>query len=158
VTAEHAVTRIREALGVEATGEDPTRPPDVRHLVATVPLERWVEAVRVARDALGCRYFCHLTAVDWKAEGFDVVCRVENLDTHLGLTLKTRVARDAPCPTVTGLYRGALWMERECHELFGIRGPSAAQGLRRRHAVPAVPMSAPSRAESPGRTAQGRPR
>lgn len=120
MTAEHAVTRIREALGVEATGEDPTRPPDVRHLVATVPLERWVEAVRVARDALGCRYFCHLTAVDWKAEGFDVVCRVENLDTHLGLTLKTRVARDAPCPTVTGLYRGALWMERECHELFGI--------------------------------------
>ena len=51
----------------------------------------------------------------------DVVCRVENLETHLGLTLKTRIARDAPCPSLTGLYRGALWMERECHELFGIR-------------------------------------
>ena len=59
--------------------------------------------------------------MDWKTEGFDVVCRVENLETHLGLTLKTRIARDAPCPSLTGLYRGALWMERECHELFGIR-------------------------------------
>jgi NADH-quinone oxidoreductase subunit C len=121
VTAEAAVARVREVLGVEATGEDPKRPLDVRHLVATVPVERWGEVVRAARDTLGCHYFCHLTAVDWKAEGFDVVCRVENLETLLGLTLKTRVARDAPCPTLTGLYRGALWMERECHELFGIR-------------------------------------
>jgi NADH:ubiquinone oxidoreductase subunit C len=121
VTAEAAVARVREVLGVEATGEDPKRPLDVRHVVATVPVERWVEAVTAARDTLGCRYFCHLTAVDWKADGFDVVCRLENLETGLGLTLKTRVARDAPCPTLTGLYRGALWMERECHELFGIR-------------------------------------
>ena len=121
VTAEAAIAHLREALGVEATGEDPKRPPDIRHLVATVPVERWREALSVARDGLGCRYFCHLTAVDWKAEGFDVVCRVENLETYLGLTLKTRVAREALCPSLTGLYRGALWMERECHELFGIR-------------------------------------
>jgi NADH:ubiquinone oxidoreductase subunit C len=121
VTAETAIARLRETLGVDATGEDPKRPLDIRHLVMTVPVERWVEAVGVAREELGCRYFCHLTAVDWKAEGFDVVCRVENLETHLGLTLKTRIARDAPCPSLTGLYRGALWMERECHELFGIR-------------------------------------
>jgi len=120
VTAETAIARLREALGVEATGEDPKRPPDIRHLVVTVPVERWQAAVGIARDDLGCRYFCHLTAVDWKAEGLDVVCRVENLETHIGLTLKTRVARDAPCPTLTGLYRGAIWMERECHELFGI--------------------------------------
>ena len=121
VTADAAIAQIRDGLRVEATGEDPKRPADIRHLLATVPVERWVESVRFARDGLGCRYFCHLTAVDWKAEGFDVVCRVENLATHLGLTLKTRVAREVPCPTLTGLFRGALWMERECHELFGIR-------------------------------------
>ena len=121
MTAETAIERLREAFGVQATGEDPKRPLDVRHLVVTVPVERWVEALGFARDTLGCRYFCHLTAVDWKAEGFEVVCRVENLETHLGLTLKTRIPRDAPCPSLTGLYRGALWMERECYELFGIR-------------------------------------
>lgn len=121
MTAEAAIARIREALGVDAAGEDPGRA-DARHLVATVPVERWVEAARVARDTLGCRYFCHLTAVDWKAQGFDVVCRLESLETPLGLTLKTRIAREpATCPSLTALFRGALWMERECHELFGIR-------------------------------------
>jgi NADH-quinone oxidoreductase subunit C len=89
--------------------------------VAAVPVERWVEALTFARDVLGCRYFCHLTAVDWKADGFEIVCRVENLETHLGLTLKTRVGREGACPSLTGLYRGALWMERECYDLFGIR-------------------------------------
>ena len=121
MTAETALARLREALGVEATGEDPKRALDVRHLMVTVPVERWVEGLGVARDILGCRYFCHLTAVDWKTEGFEVVCRVESLETHLGLTVKTRIAREASCPTLTGLYRGALWMERECYELFGIR-------------------------------------
>jgi NADH-quinone oxidoreductase subunit C len=121
VTADAAIARLREAFSVEATGEDPKRPPDVRHLVVTVPLARWVECLGFARDTLGCRYFCHLTAVDWKADGFDVVCRLENLETGLGLTCKTRVARDAGCPSLTGLFRGALWMERECFELFGIR-------------------------------------
>jgi NADH-quinone oxidoreductase subunit C len=121
VTVETAVARLREAFGVEATGEDPKRPPDGRHLLVTVPLDRWLEAVRFARDELGCRYFCHLTAVDWRAEGFEVVCRVENLDTRLGLTLKTRLGGGAACPSLAGLYRGALWMERECYDLFGIR-------------------------------------
>jgi NADH-quinone oxidoreductase subunit C len=112
---------IRERLGVDAVGEDPKRPLDPRHLVLTVPVERWLEAVGFARDALGCRYFCHLTAVDWKAEGFDVVCRVENLQSGLGLTLKTRIAAGVGCPSLSGLYRGAVWMERECFDLFGVR-------------------------------------
>ncbi len=118
---EAALAAIRDRFGVEPAGEDPKRPLDPRHLVVAVPVDRWVELATVARDALGCRYFSHLTAVDWKAEGFDVVCRVENLESGLGLTLKTRVPRDGECPTLTGLYRGALWMERECFDLFGIR-------------------------------------
>jgi NADH-quinone oxidoreductase subunit C len=121
VTADTAVAAIREHLGLEAAGEDPKRPPDPRHLVVSVPLERWSEVVASARDRLGCLYFCHLTAVDWKAEGFDVVCRLENLESGLGLTLKTRIPRDASCPSLTRLFRGALWMERECYDLFGIR-------------------------------------
>jgi len=120
VTLDAALAAIREHLGIEAAGEDPKRP-DPRHLVAAVPVERWTEVAGRARDELGCRYFCHLTAVDWKADGLDVVCRLENLESGLGLTLKARIAREAPCPSLTGLFRGALWMERECYDLFGIR-------------------------------------
>ena len=117
-----ALARIRETFGVEPAGEDPKRPLDARHLVVVVAIERWLELARFARDELGCRYFCHLTAVDWKADGFDVVCRLEALATGLGLTLKTRTGRETPtCPSLTGLYKGALWMERECYDLFGIR-------------------------------------
>ncbi len=115
------LARIRETFGVEPTGEDPKRPLDARHLVLSIPVARWVEAARFAHAELGCRYFCHLTAVDWKADGFDVVARVENLESGLGITMKTRIGREASCPSLTGLYRGALWMERECYELFGIR-------------------------------------
>ena len=112
---------IRERLGVEPVGEDPKRPLDPRHLVLSVPVERWREVAGFVRDAVGCRYFCHLTAVDWKADGFDVICRVENLQSGLGLTLKTRIAPGISCPSLSGLYRGAVWMERECFDLFGIR-------------------------------------
>lgn len=121
VTLDQTLARIRETFGVEPTGEDPKRPLDVRHLTVSVPVERWAELARFAKEGLGCRYFCHLTAVDWKADGFDVVCRVENLTSGLGLTMKTRLGRETPCPSLTGLYRGAEWMERECYDLFGIR-------------------------------------
>ena len=121
MSLDEALTRIRQTFGVEPAGEDPKRPLDARHLVVVVPLSRWVEFARFARETLGCRYFCHLTAVDWKADGLDVVCRVENLESGLGITAKTRLAGEAPCPSLTGLFRGAEWMERECYDLFGIR-------------------------------------
>lgn len=121
MTGEEAAARARDALGVEPGPQDPRRPLDPRHLVVTVPVARWVECARQARDRLGCRYFSFLTAVDWKEVGFEVVCRVENLETGLGLTLKTRLGREEPCPSLTGVYPGADWMERECYDLFGIR-------------------------------------
>jgi NADH-quinone oxidoreductase subunit C len=121
VSLREALGRIRERFDVEPTGEDPKRPLDPRHLMVAVPLERWGEFARFARDELGCRFFCHLTAVDWKAEGFEVVYRVENLGEGLGLTVKTRIGREASCPSLTALYQGADWMERECYDLFGIR-------------------------------------
>ncbi len=74
-----------------------------------------------ARETLDCRFFSFLTAVDWKEQGLEVVCRVENLEGGLGITAKTRLGPDARCPSLTGTYRGADWMERECYDLFGVR-------------------------------------
>jgi len=114
VTPTEAATRMRERFGVE--------PAVVGGGVqATVPVERWQEVARFARDDLGCRYFNWLSAVDWKAEGLEVVCRVENLDAGLALTLKARLGAGVErCPTLTGVWRGADWMERECYDMFGI--------------------------------------
>ena len=91
-------------------------------LVVSVPVNRWAELARFAKDTLGCRFFSFSTAVDWKEQGFEVVARVDNLDDGVSLLLKTRLAPGVPvCPSLTPVYRGADWMERECYDMFGIR-------------------------------------
>ena len=120
MTLEEVVQLLQTECGLTVAGEDPKRL-DPLHLVVTVPTERWVQVARFAKERLGCRYFVHLTAVDWKADGLDVVCRVENLEAGVALSLKTRIGTGDSCPSLTALFRGADWMERECYDLFGIR-------------------------------------
>lgn len=94
-----------------------------------VPAARWVEAVAWARDELGLTYFDWLSAVDEQDAasdpGFDVVLclwRVKIGDEPASrLLLRTRVAAGAPVlPTITPLFAGASWCERETYEMFGI--------------------------------------
>jgi NADH-quinone oxidoreductase subunit C len=88
---------------------------------ATLPLERWEDGARFARDTLGCTYFNFLSAIDWKEQGLEVVARVEALEAGVALMLRTRLAPGAThCPSLTGLFRGAGWMERECYDMFGV--------------------------------------
>ena len=91
-------------------------------VVVTVPADRWLEVARFAKETLGCRFFSFLTAVDWKEQGLEVLARVDNLDTNVSLLLKTRLdAGVSACGSLTPVYRGADWMERECYDMFGIR-------------------------------------
>jgi NADH-quinone oxidoreductase subunit C len=86
-----------------------------------VPLARWVECGRVAKMELGCLYFNWLSAVDWKEQGLEVLCRLDNLEDGFALTMRTKLGPgQVHCPTLTGLYRGADWMERECFDLLGV--------------------------------------
>lgn len=113
--AAQASALVRDGLGVEPVV-------DGGALDVTVPPERWADAGRLAKESLGCRYFNWLTAVDWKEQGLEVLCRVENLDAGVAVTLRTRLGPGATaCPTLTGVWRGADWMERECYDMFGVR-------------------------------------
>ncbi len=108
------VARVREEFGVE---------PTVEGSLATValPADRWAAAARIARDRLGCLYLSWLSAIDWKDEGLEVVCRVANLESGLVLMLRTRLGAGVTrCATLTGVWRGADWMERECYDMFGV--------------------------------------
>ena len=52
----------------------------------------------------------------------DFVAKVDNLDDHISLMMKTRLGPGvSECPSLTSVYRGANWMERECYDMFGIR-------------------------------------
>jgi NADH-quinone oxidoreductase subunit C len=112
LTAAEAAARIRQELGFEPSVEG-------QSLTVTVPLDRWQAVGRLARETLGCRFFNFLTAIDWKEQGREVVCRVDNLDARLTVLMRARVP-DERCPTLTGVWRGADWMERECYDMFGI--------------------------------------
>ena len=115
MTYDDARTRIGERFAAAQLGEGTP-------LVATVPVEDWVAAAQFAKDALGCRAFSFSTAVDWKELGLEVLARLDNLADGVSVTLKTRLGPGvSTCPSLTGVYRGANWMERECFDMFGIR-------------------------------------
>ena len=114
MTYEQAQTSIGERFGVQIAAGTP--------LVVSVPVERWAELARYAKEVVACRFFSFLTAVDWQEQGLEVVARVDNLDDRVSLFLKTRLeAGLSACPSLTAIYRGADWMERECYDMFGIR-------------------------------------
>ena len=113
MTPAAARALINERFGLEAVAD--------AGITVGVPRERWQDFGRFVRDELGCRYFNWLSAVDWKEQGLEVLCRVENLETPLVVVMRARLAAgETTCPTLTGLYRGADWMERECFDMFGV--------------------------------------
>jgi NADH-quinone oxidoreductase subunit C len=114
VTAARAADIVREQCGVE---------PVLEGSMVTIRLspERWQPVAQVVRDSLGCHFFNWLTAIDWKEKGIEVLCRLENLDDGVVVMLRSQLPPgETHCPTLTGLFRGADWMERECYDLLGV--------------------------------------
>ena len=114
MTPTEAAAVVRDKFGVEPTL-------DGTLLTVPLPVERWEELGRFAKTVLGCLYFNWLSATDWKEQGLEVLCRVENLDAGLAVMMRSRLGPgQVHCPSLTGLYRGANWMERECFDLLGV--------------------------------------
>ena len=114
MTASEVAGKVREQFGIEAGVDGAV-------VTAALPVERWAEFARFAQQQLDCRYFNWLSAVDWKAEGLEVLCRLDNLDAGLAVMMRTRLGPGAThCPTLTGVFPGADWMERECYDMFGV--------------------------------------
>jgi len=65
------------------------------------------------------------TAVDWlghREVRFDVVYHLYSLKKHHRVRLKVRVPEDDPtCASLTSVWRGMNWHEREAWDLYGIR-------------------------------------
>jgi NADH:ubiquinone oxidoreductase subunit C len=66
-------------------------------------------------------FFDFLTAVDREEEGFELVVEVASLRLGHRLRLKALLPRDDPrAPSLTRVWAGANWHERETAEMFGI--------------------------------------
>jgi NADH-quinone oxidoreductase subunit C len=93
-------------------------------LTVTLRRERLLEALGVLRDDPALRFdlLSDLTSVDWveREERFDVVYHLNSTVRGAFLRVKTRVRDGQPCPSASGLWPGADWMEREVYDLMGI--------------------------------------
>jgi NADH-quinone oxidoreductase subunit C len=86
----------------------------------------WRAALVDARDE-GFTFFDWLSAVDRTydeaAPGFDLTAHLIDVSTRRalrGILLVARVADGEPVDSVTGVFAGAAWHERETAEMFGI--------------------------------------
>jgi NADH-quinone oxidoreductase subunit C len=80
-----------------------------------------VDAARRLRAA-GFDYLLFVSAVDWPAESrFELVYLITRYDDGRQLALVADIPREAPeVDTVSGVWAGADWHERETYDMFGI--------------------------------------
>ncbi len=103
-----------------------------------VPRSEWVESHRALKGRLP--FFSWLSAIDWAAdvavgdapepgeetaeeieERFEVLSRISDVSSGDGLVLSTDLPKDdARLDSLTAVYAGADWHEREAAEMFGI--------------------------------------
>ncbi len=74
------------------------------------------------KDSLKYDYLNYITAVDY-IRYFEVVYQMTSLEQNRSAVIKTRCyTRDNPSlPSVTGIWQGADFQEREIYDLFGIK-------------------------------------
>lgn len=83
---------------------------------------RLVDACRHLKEKEGFTYLVDLTAVDWKDRDprFDVLLLLHSFSRGQE-RLRLKAAVGEACPSVTGVWETANWMEREAFDMYGIR-------------------------------------
>lgn len=120
----HAVLeRLQEQLGDRILETSSFRG-DEQVVVST---EDWREVAELLKKdpELRMDHFVDLTAVDYPEREpdmprFDVLLMVRSLQKKHRIRVKTRVGEDDTLATVTGVWAGANWAEREVYDMFGI--------------------------------------
>ncbi len=98
--------------------------PSIDQPTLVVPRERLIAACTALRDTGSLRFDClDVTAVDWwpGEPRFQVVYHMASFEPPRRVRLKVFLpGEDAHLPTLSTLWPGANWLEREVFDLFGI--------------------------------------
>jgi NADH-quinone oxidoreductase subunit C len=83
-----------------------------------------VKVVRFLRDDQRCEFWSiiDVTAVDWpdRERRFDVVYHLLSPRLNRRIRIKIETDENTPVPSITEVYPGANWFEREVYDLYGI--------------------------------------
>jgi NADH-quinone oxidoreductase subunit C len=92
-------------------------------LALELPPVHLFDAAKRLKEDFGFDLFLDVTAVDWpgRAPRFDVVYHFYSTRDFVRIRVKTRVAETDPTvDSLIALYGSAHFMERECHDMYGI--------------------------------------
>jgi NADH-quinone oxidoreductase subunit C len=83
-----------------------------------------VKVVMFLRDDERCQFwnFIDITAIDWPAreKRFDVVYHFLSPKMNRRVRVKIEVGENVPVTSITGVFAGADWFEREAYDLYGV--------------------------------------
>lgn len=129
--AEEEAADQGEEEGAEAAAEAPEAPPpgpqetDYKakgyHLDVALPPDKVVAAAEILnRESF---FLESITGVDWLDENqMEVVYDFNHFEELCRVVVRSRLDRSSPeIPTISHIYQGANWHERETHDFFGIK-------------------------------------
>ena len=122
ISGDPLIDRIKERFGdaiVEAVAT-------LSQQIIRVKPESYVELCRFLYDddQANFKMCTDLTAIHWpdrSGEEFDIVLFLYSLTENRRLRVKIAIADGATAPSVTPIWAGANWMEREVFDMFGIQ-------------------------------------
>jgi len=127
--AEGKSAELEEGAEAEAPAE-PAPPPGPKetdykakgyHLDVDLPPEKVVAAAEILNRE---NFFLEaITGVDWiEEQQLEVVYDYNHFDELCRVVVRSRLDRSNPeIPTISHIYQGANWHERETHDFFGIK-------------------------------------
>ena len=116
------IDRIKEKFGGAITEAVAT----LGQQILRVNRDRYLELCAFLRDDENARFdMCtDLTANHWperSGQEFEAVLLLYSVPNNRRIRVKTSLADGEACPSVTGIWSGANWMEREAFDMFGIK-------------------------------------
>jgi NADH-quinone oxidoreductase subunit C len=95
------------------------------HAVATVSLAKYHDAMAFLRSdpSMGFDYFDFLGGVDYGDDGIEIVSHLVSIKHGHQVRVKTRCGKEPDerhVPTLSDLWAGANWHEREAAEMFDV--------------------------------------
>jgi NADH-quinone oxidoreductase subunit C len=118
-SAHPVVARLKEAIPDAVLSAKEL----VGQVTVEVPAGKIAGVCRHLKEKEAFTYLVDLTAVDWKERQprFDMVYWLHSFEKENSrIRLRVGVADGEACPTVSGVWLTANWMEREVFDLFGI--------------------------------------